>query len=230
LRFNLYYEVRDEALVRRLKSRGRPFGALFAAHEGVHTGNARARLFVDRRRHAGCRPLIRRGSEVTPMQVNWAGGWIDLGPRATARGNGVYFSLGSPEYFAPGTILVRRTGDRVIAAVNREGLHAGNNLFCCVPRAAEADAEWTAFVLNSPIITWLFRYTQPRAGRAFSELKITHLEDFPIPRRPTGWRLESSRKSDGGWDFSAVDRAFGWSPGIRGSGYRKNGSERWRKS
>ena len=36
-------------------------------------------------------------------------------------------------------------------------------------------------VLNSAFATLYFRTIQPRVGKLFAELKITHLEDIPLP-------------------------------------------------
>jgi hypothetical protein len=195
LRFNLYYDPARQRLKERLDDGGNRFGTLFEIHEGVHSGNARSALFVDWKKNTQCEPLIKAGSEVLPMEVRWAGQYLDL---TVEKGNGQYFNIGDPRFYTPESLLVRRTGDRVIAAVNVDAVWASNNLFVCTPLTDSIDPFWVAFVLNSPVITWYFRYTQPREGKAFSELKIVHLEDFPIPPRPRGWSVESA--VIGRWD------------------------------
>lgn len=78
--------------------------------------------------------------------------------------------------------MVRRTGDRLIAALDREGLFASNNLFVGLPRPdLDVPLEYIEAWLNSSQATWCFRAVSPRAGRLFAELKLKHLNRLPVP-------------------------------------------------
>jgi hypothetical protein len=85
---------------------------------------------------------------------------------------------------------VRRTGDSVLAAVDRAGLYASNNFFLVLPKDQCAlDFDGLCALLNSNLMTWYFRAIEPRMGRVFAELKIKHLRVFPLPAavgRPQG--------------------------------------------
>jgi hypothetical protein len=133
LRFNLYYEEEKEVVREHLERVSTRFGNLYIAREGVHSGNSRKQLFLSRKEHDQCVPLIRSGGEVVPMEIQWAGNYLDL---SVEKGDGRYFHLGKPDYFAPGTILIRRTGDSVIAAKNSEG---GTQATTCSPVFAEKE-------------------------------------------------------------------------------------------
>jgi hypothetical protein len=79
-------------------------------------------------------------------------------------------------------LLVRRTGDSVTAAVDEAGRYASNNFFLLVPtRACHLSLDGLCALLNSRFMTWLFRTIEPREGRAFAELKVKHLVEFPLP-------------------------------------------------
>jgi hypothetical protein len=62
-------------------------------------------------------------------------------------------------------------------------------MFVVLPRRALSHDELFAHVglLNSAFMTWYFRTIVPRVGRAFAELKIQHLAQFPLPEAG-GWR------------------------------------------
>ena len=185
--FNLHLDAADLALLDRLAALPR-LGERFEVHEGVHSGNARAKLFVapadceqrDPRQLA--RLIIGRG-EVRRHAVEWAGGWIDLSPAALDRAGGDYANLGRPEWHRRPKILVRRTGDHLVAAFDADGLHASNNLFLVLARApaGEPQLRATVAVLNSRLLTWCFRAMVPRVGRLFAEIKIQHLVALPHP-------------------------------------------------
>ncbi len=184
--FNLRLDDGRARLLRRLESRGVPLGTWLEAHEGIHSGNSRAALFVPpgRRSDTGsaARPLVMGGGEVGAFRVDWAGWRVRYDRRTVRAAPGGYANLGRPEWFAAPKLLVRRTGDRVIAALDRRGLLASNNLFVARARpACPVPLEYLEGYLNSALATWSFRAIQPRAGRLFAELKLLHLRRLPVP-------------------------------------------------
>ena len=187
-RFNLHLTAASLALLERLESLPR-LGDRFEVHEGVHTGNARARLFCAVRPAGAAARVVVGGAELGRFRLDWAGTWLDLDPAAIDRVAGGYANLGRPAWHRAGKLVVRRTGDRIVCARDRVGLWVSNNAFVVVPRAPMPEAElaaWTA-LLASAAITWWFRTVQPRTGRLFAELKIQHLVCVPRPEGPA-WR------------------------------------------
>ncbi len=181
-KLNLYLSDASLALYRRLGTMPR-LGSRFEIHEGVHSGNCRHKLFRSDEPAGPRAPLIVGKGEMRPFQLRWAGRWLDLDPGLVDREAGDYANLGRKEWHLGPKLVVRRTGDRIIAARDREGYYVSNNLFVLVPRDAEAEADLGAYLglLGSSLYTWYFRTEQPRIGRLFSELKICHLRGFPIP-------------------------------------------------
>jgi adenine-specific DNA-methyltransferase len=213
--FNLHLREPDLALLDRLA--GLPtIGERFEIHEGVHSGNARERLFLPGRPPGESAPLLVGRREVRRYAVEWAGAWIDLSPGALDRAAGHYANVGRPEWHRRAKILVRRTGDHLVAAHEPSGLYASNNLFLVLPREELAPAALRATValLNSRLLTWCFRARVPRVGRLFAELKIHHLAALPHPPEP-GWtaaipeldRLARRRqRAEGSTAAAAIER------------------------
>ena len=199
-RFNLHLAPGDLALLDRLAGLPR-LGDQFEVHEGVHSGNARAKLFLPGRprgRRAGeTAPLVVGRDEVARYRVAWAGRWIDLAPAALDRAAGDYANLGRPAWHRRAKIVVRRTGDHLVAAWEPRGHYVSNNLFVVLPRATAGVAAQRALVavLNSRLLTWCFRAQMPRVGRLFAELKIQHLAALPLPP-PARWDAAAVRALD----------------------------------
>ncbi len=180
-RFNLHLDPGALALLDRLA--GFPaLGTRFEIHEGVHSGNARQKLFLRQRPAGPCAPIVVGRGEVARYRVEWAGAWLDRSPGALDRAAGDYANLGRPEWHLRPKIVVRRTGDHLVAAWDAEGLFVSNNLFVVLPRGPAPAAEQRAVVavLNSALLTWCFRAQVPRVGRLFAELKIQHLAALPL--------------------------------------------------
>ncbi len=198
--FNVSLDAAGRRLLRRLQSRGVPLSRLIEAHEGIHSGNIRARLFLppgsrtsrttrmDQSVPAGQgapRPLLFGRHELRPFVTRPSGWQVVYDRRAIRKARGEYANLGRASWYAPPKLLIRRTGDRVVAAVDRAGLMASNNLFVArlrpgCPLPIESLCAW----LNSPVATWCFRAMVPRAGSLFAELKLEHLARLPVPPPP----------------------------------------------
>ncbi len=180
--FNLYLHGAALGLYQRVGKCPR-LGSLYEMHEGVHTGNSRKKLFVAEKLHSSCSPVIVGRKEFRPYQLEWAGTWLDHSEGLLDRNAGEYANLGRPQWHGAGKIVVRRTGDRVMAAHDSEGVYVSNNLFVLqgqVPQSQEQSQAMVA-LLNSRFMTWYFRAVVPRKGRLFAELKLVQLRDFPMP-------------------------------------------------
>ncbi|MBT8495248.1 MAG: N-6 DNA methylase, partial [Deltaproteobacteria bacterium] len=180
-KFNLYLDDHSLRLYRRLRQLPR-LGQHFEIHEGVHSGNVRRKLFCDREPEGARARLVLGRGELEPFRLSWAGRWIDLAPDLVDRAAGEYANLGRPHWHRDPKLVVRRTGDRVVAARDPDGYYVSNNMFVLLPRARQTSLLSYLGLLQSSLYTWYFRTEQPRVGRLFAELKIVHLRDFPVPK------------------------------------------------
>jgi adenine-specific DNA-methyltransferase len=179
--FNLHLTAERRAILETLETLPK-LGDLFEVHEGVHSGNMRAELFVDSASDSTCRPLYFGRDEIVPYCLRWKGSYVRLGVVPDHRNGKKYANIGRQEWHERPKVLVRRTGDHVMAAVDEDGLYASNNFFLVFPcRDSALDLYGLCALLNSSFMTWYFRCIEPRKGRVFAELKIKHLSVFPLP-------------------------------------------------
>jgi len=212
--FNLHLTPARQRLLDRIAHFPR-LGEFFEVHEGVHSGNLRAELFVAAALDDSCRPLLFGRDEIAPYELRWQGRYIRLSAVPARRSPSRYANVGQQAWHQRAKLLLRRTGDRVLAAVDRAGRYASNNFFLLFPRQPHAlDLDGLAALLNSGFMTWYFRAIEPRKGRAFAELKIKHLTTFPLPTTGAE-RLNTLGKQRG--PAAAVDACvldlFGIRPG-----------------
>ncbi len=178
--FNLRLTPRKAAVLSQL-GRGPALGDYFELHEGVHSGNMRKALFVDRSVDDSCREMYFGRDEITPYRLRWNGMWLVRS--AAPRDRQQYANLGRASWFEREKLLVRRTGDHLLAAVDSAGRYASNNFFVVFPkRPGSLRLDGLCALLNSRLMTWWFRTIEPRQGRAFAELKIKHLRCCPLPQ------------------------------------------------
>ena len=179
--FNLHLTTPRRRLLQKLASYP-SLGLHFEVHEGVHSGNIREELFVDARLDDSCRPLVFGRGEIAPFLLKWEGRYVRLSALPDKRTQERYANAGRPDWYSRPKLLVRRTGDRVLAAVDLEHRYASNNFFVVFPSGnCPIDLHGLSALLNTKFMTWYFRLVEPRKGRVFAELKIKHLSRFPLP-------------------------------------------------
>jgi hypothetical protein len=157
-------------------------GDYFEVHEGIHSGNIRSELFVGERIDESCRELLFGRDELRPFELSWAGRWVRLSAVPERRTRERYANVGRIAWYEQPKVVVRRTGDRITAAVDEHNRFASNNFFVIIPKEQHPlSLHGLCAVLNSAFATWWFRTIEPRKGRAFAEVKIKHLNALPIP-------------------------------------------------
>ncbi|HVS52850.1 MAG TPA: TaqI-like C-terminal specificity domain-containing protein [Opitutaceae bacterium] len=183
--FNLFLTPERRALVSKLEQMPR-FGDRFEIHEGVHSGNIRDELFVAEKIDSSCREMYFGRDEIRRHYLSWHGKFLRLNAAPAKKTKQRYANVGKPEWFETEKLLVRRTGDFVMAAFDASQRYASNNFFVAIPKSEEKrdDCLFACALLNSKLMTWYFRAIEPRKGRVFAELKIKHLESFPVPVGP----------------------------------------------
>jgi hypothetical protein len=184
-KFNLYLcgEIRD--LLNKLKKE-KSFGDFFDPHEGIHSGNIRDKLFINKKINNNCKKLIFGRDEISKYYLFWNGKWVNYDKNIINKVNGEYAGLGKPEYFEKHKIVVRRTGDYILGAFDGAGYYFSNNAFVCVPKKdSEINMKYVLAILNSKLATWFYRTVQPRKGKLFAELKINVLKQIPIKETST---------------------------------------------
>jgi hypothetical protein len=77
-------------------------------------------------------------------------------------------------------LLVRQTGDRPVATVDRRGVWFGRSVIA-ITGQSECELLWLAGVLNSDVFAALYRAVAPETGRPFAQVKVSKLEVVPLP-------------------------------------------------
>jgi type I restriction-modification system DNA methylase subunit len=121
------------------------------------------------------RPLL-RGSLIQKYVTLWRSDyWISFGdwlaePRYSAN------------YDAPEKIVVRQTGDSIVATLDRKQFIVRDNLYTMVQREHnETNLCYFLGILNSHLINWFYQtILNPEKGEALAQVKRGHLAQLPI--------------------------------------------------
>lgn len=122
----------------------------------------------------GWSPLLRGGLIHRYKNIWNKDYWIRYGPWLAAPRDPAIFN-------APLKIMVRQTGDSIIATLVEQGFFARNNLHILLPRQIGYDLRYTLGVMNSRLMDFVYSLINPEKGEALAEVKKQHVEQLPIP-------------------------------------------------
>jgi type I restriction-modification system DNA methylase subunit/predicted type IV restriction endonuclease len=119
-------------------------------------------------------PLL-RGSLIQRYQILWNKDyWIGFGdwlaePRYSAN------------FDAQPKIVIRQTGDSLIATLDRDKFIVRDNLYTIIPQKDGLDLRYILGLLNSKLLCWFYQTVlNPEKGEALAQVKRGHLAQLPI--------------------------------------------------
>jgi type I restriction-modification system DNA methylase subunit len=81
---------------------------------------------------------------------------------------------------APEKILMRQTGDSIVATLDVEQYLCLNNMHVIVPKNIPYSIKYVLGVLDSKIVNWYYHSLNPEVGEALAEVKKTNVAKLPI--------------------------------------------------
>lgn len=85
-------------------------------------------------------------------------------------------------FLANEKILIRQTGDQIIAALDNEKLYAWKSVFVVLSKDASFDLKYVLALLNSKLINYFYTLIVGEIGRAFAQVKGVNLDRIPIKK------------------------------------------------
>lgn len=76
-------------------------------------------------------------------------------------------------------IIIRQTGDSLIATIIGSGIICRDNLHICIPNCS-TDSKYTLGLINSKFMNFIYSFINPERGEALAQVKKKHVELLPI--------------------------------------------------
>jgi hypothetical protein len=78
-------------------------------------------------------------------------------------------------------IVIRQTGDSLVATLDSKQFVVRDNLYTMISRKVETDLRYILGVVNSRLLNWFYQTTiNPEKGEALAQVKRGHLAQLPI--------------------------------------------------
>lgn len=109
-------------------------------------------------------------------------------------------------------IIIRQTGDSLIATIINSGIICRNNLHICLPKTTDICNSYVLGVLNSKLMNFIYGFINPERGEALAEVKKKHVELLPIAYCDNEKNISSvvndillKKREDANADISALE-------------------------
>lgn len=145
----------------------------YTIYRGIETTDNSYYLTTDKRDKKD-KPII-DATDVKNYLVRWTNLYVRFVPKELK-------SNADEDYYkVPSKVLLRRTGDKLIAGIDKDQLFATKNLYLLIPKGQHS-SELLCGILNSKLMTWeRLRVTRDK-GQAFAQLKGSEVANLPIPK------------------------------------------------
>ena len=184
---NIFANERQRALAEKMRNAGRPLSSLVSSSVGMKPYQAgkgkpkqtkedvKSRIYdADRKISTEYRQYI-RGGDITQFSIKpLENRFIRYGPWLAEPRLSAGFDV-SPK------VVMRQTGDRLVAAIDTEKHLCMNNMHVLTP-ISNGVTMWAILgLLNTQTLNWYYQYLNPEMGEALAEVKKTNVERLPIP-------------------------------------------------
>ncbi|MBS1953790.1 MAG: N-6 DNA methylase [Cyanobacteria bacterium SZAS-4] len=175
-RFRLVFNRIDQQLC-ELIDQLEPLSTQFQGRTGIRALNGQSSIVSDRQHGERWRRGITSGASVLPHVVTWKNDWLNIDAALLYKGGFDANVIENPK------ILIRQTGDCLIAAFDSDGLYHLNNVHSLSNRAGSTlSLHFIDGLLNSRFWLYLYRLKTREQGRALAQIDIETLESMPLPK------------------------------------------------
>ena len=167
----------------------------FTLKNGLNPGNIKHILISDTRETEKHKPII-WGKDISKYNIIWSGQYINydesIGNRISLdeikskdgmnKQNRIDFALRSLEMFDNRKVVVRKTGDSLIASLDENNNCFDTLVHGIYEKKDSYNLEVILAIINSKPATIFYRLLHDIKGKVFAKISLENLASFPIPQ------------------------------------------------
>lgn len=173
-RFRLLFNRTDYNLVNKTEENSCPLLDFLQIRSGLIAKHGQNSIKSDHKINQHWGKGIFSGSSITPFMVNYKNQWLCFKPEIIKSGG-----IKTVQYFKP-KILIRQTGDTIIAGYDDQNLLATNNVHVANLKSDHLSPLYILALLNSKLLNYYYHKTSLEQGRPMAQIDIDVLKQLPI--------------------------------------------------
>ncbi len=162
---------------------------------GLNPGNIKHILISGEKSSENHKPII-WGKNISKYRLEWSGDFVNYdeniansislsdikSKEGMKKQNRIDFALRKPVIFDNDKIIVRKTGDSLIATFDDKKFYYDTLVHGILQKKDEWHLKYLLGILNSRASTFFYRILHDIKGKVFAKISLTNLSDFPIPK------------------------------------------------
>jgi hypothetical protein len=166
----------------------------YSLKNGLNPGNIKHILVSTERMTAKHKPII-WGRELTRYNIVWTGSYVNYdeniakavsisdvkSKKGMNKQEKIDFALRTPDLFETIKIVVRKTGDSLIASLDENNYYFDTLIHGIYEKDKDSSLKSLLAIINSKPATFFYRLLHDIKGKVFAKISLENLASFPIP-------------------------------------------------
>lgn len=173
-RFRLFFDKKVMDLISKIEAGSKELGNFMTGRTGVRSLIGQKQIISKEKRGETWQRGLISGSQILKYKVVDEGNYINIDPKLLNKGGWDYEVIHNPK------ILVRQTGDTLIAAVDYDGFYHLNNIHSFTLNNNRLGLLYLLVIFNSKLFVFYYKTISLEADRAMAQTDIETLETLPV--------------------------------------------------
>lgn len=167
----------------------------FTLKNGLNPGNIKHILISDKNETEKHKPII-WGKDISKYNISWSKQYINYdvhivdkislddvkSKEGMNKQDRIDFALRSPDLFEKKKIVIRKTGDSLVACIDENSFYFDTLVHGIYEKTQGISLEYLLAILNSKPATIFYRLLHDIKGKVFAKISLDNLASFPIPK------------------------------------------------
>jgi len=175
-RFRLFFDKSSKELVQRIEIGTVTADKVVSIHTGVRSKIGQKNIVSRTRRGKTWQRGLISGAEINKYLIDYEGNYINIDPPL------LYSGGWDKEIISQQKLLIRQTGDSLIATFDNNGYYHLNNLHSVIIKDNRYSLKYILAILNSKLMNHYYHLISLELGRTMAQTDIEMIEQLPIHR------------------------------------------------
>lgn len=174
-RFRIFFTKQTKQLVEHIDNIGIFLKKYASGHTGIRAlSQQRNIVSVDEQKGETWKRGLVSGGQIHRYGIEYRGHWLNIDP------NKLYKGGWNCQVIAQRKLLIRQTGDSIVASIDNNGLYHLNNIHSFVLITNTISLDYLLLLLNSRLMSFYYHVVTLEYGRSLAQTDIETLELLPI--------------------------------------------------
>ncbi len=173
-RFRLLFSKTEMDFVRNMEHDSKSLSEFVSIHTGIRPKHDRKTVISNSKLGNKWQRGLVSSSEIERYVLHYAGNFLNIEPSLLWSGGWNPVIIHAPK------ILIRRTGDRLIACYDDQSFYHLDNIHSIVSKGSTNQLKFILAIINSKIMNYYYKLISLESGRVMAQLDIETIEQLPI--------------------------------------------------